>query len=92
MESNNGALLGVTALVGACMRMGTERFDVSLRSKNLTGEDSAIWGYRYVDAGDNFKRNYTGGGAARYLLRRYRKSQNPVTRSERVTGCSRETS
>ncbi|MGI9237382.1 MAG: TonB-dependent receptor [Woeseiaceae bacterium] len=56
----NFAETGEADLVSARLGFNSDRYQVSLWGKNLTGEDSTPLVLRYADGNDSFKRNFVG--------------------------------
>ena len=56
----NFAETGEADLVNARLGFASDRYQVSLWGKNLTGEDSTPLVLRYADGNDSFKRNFVG--------------------------------
>ncbi|MGI9234974.1 MAG: TonB-dependent receptor [Woeseiaceae bacterium] len=56
----NFAETGESDLVNARLGLSSDRYQVSLWGKNITGEDSTPLVLRYADGNDSFKRNFVG--------------------------------
>lgn len=56
----NYAETGEADLVNARLGISSDRYQVSIWGKNLTGEDSTPLVLRYADGNDSFKRNFVG--------------------------------
>ena len=56
----NFAETGNSDVVNARLGFSSDRYNISLWGKNLTGEDSSPLVLRYADGGDSFKRNFVG--------------------------------